>query len=279
MQNRSRDPDPDLEIYHEISWQGEWLPVELWTKVFYYMLVPMASLAPVFSTFLAKQVKALQEHPLIAGIIGEFLLFRSGITYADAMRYGADADYHQYRVYYWTHDRNRDTSVCSADCTYLYCIPNGWNRFGFGTRMGDIFFDPTQIYIRAGFLIVNPSRDELLSECQLRIVQEVNLLLPYGMHFRLSEGNLCLFTLNNPRTNPEHRFRCIRAICITSTDEFWMQLQKRVSGFDLDCDISLTEIYVPSWRPYSHLPITKSDSENGDAESQAETGGDAGIHA
>jgi hypothetical protein len=271
MQNRSRDPDPDLVIYHEISWQGEWLPVELWTKVFYYMLVPMTSLAPVFSTFLAKQVEALQEHPLIAGIIEEFLLFRSGITHADAMRYGVDAGYRHFHVPRWAPIQNLDTPQCSAECTYRFRTRDGWDRFGFDTRVGEILFDPSQIHIRAGFLILDPPDDDILSDHQHEIIREVNGLLPYGMHFRFSRGDLCLFALNNPRTNPDHRFQCIRTIAVASTNELWLRLQKQVSGFDLDCDVSLNEIYVPSWRPYSHLPITKSDSENGDAKSQAET--------
>jgi hypothetical protein len=259
---------------HKISWNGEWLPVELWTRVFCYMLVPVSDFASVFLSFPAKQVVALQEHPLIAGIIEEFLQFRSGITYADlrdAWRQNKTSPFHHFRVSYWPRFRGgKDSKVTQSTASFDYEIDaDGRRRFRFGLGYGNLYFAPTYIRIGIGSLKMRPGKtaaDMKLRDCDLKYIEYFNDMLPYGLHFRFSRGDLCLFALNNPRTNPEHRFQYIRVIT-------W----KILTGFEGEptywlnvcCTISLNEIYVPSWRPYY-----VSRDGDGDAESR-DSGGDA----
>jgi hypothetical protein len=117
--------------------------------------------------------------------------------------------------------------------------------------------------------MVKRNGNVFLARFQKGIIRDINILLPYGMHLRQSRGDLCLFALNNPRTNPQHRFQCIRVFPCLPCDP---SRDNSDYGFRLYCEISLTEIYIPSWRPYA-LPRIRS--QDGDAESQAETGGDA----
>jgi len=225
------------EEMHEIIWDGEWLPMELWTKVFYYMLAPMASQLFI-SPYLKKQIGVLQEHPLLAAIVEEFLQFRTGITYADAIRAGNGT----HNIPFWT--QNRDSSPI-IDRTQCFCNAghDGRATAVMRTDIGYVALAPDQIRIRVErFLVAEVSSTD-------RIIQRINRLLPYGMHFRFLRGDLCLFAPNNLRTNPEHRFRCLRTI--PRTARYHQIADKEQHNYELNCVISLNELYIPSWRPYS----------------------------
>jgi hypothetical protein len=249
--NLKRKREEMQESIHEISWQGEWLPVELWTRVFYYMLVPVSEYAPVFSTFLKKQVEALQEHPLIAGIIEEFLQFRSGITYVDLQetwRRNKPPGYKYFQIPYWPQFHNgKDVKVVQTFANLEHSDARDAIRVGLG--YGNLYFTPTHIRIDIGYILMTSKTAEGLeiSVQDRTCIESYNSMLPYGLHFHVSKGDLCLFALNNPRTNPKHRFQCIRVIPVEigpgmdGDSTYWVNVR---------CTISLTEIYVPSWRPY-----------------------------
>jgi hypothetical protein len=226
------------EEMHEISWDGEWLPMELWTRVFYYMLAPMASCLFI-SPYLKSQIGSLQEHPLIAAIVEEFLQFRTGITYADATRAGNGT----HNIPFWTQNHESTPIIERVQCL----CQNGHDGCATAIMRTDVGY----VSLASNQIRIRTTDSPLLVQGALtdRILQRINRLLPYGMHFRISKGDLCLFASNNLRTNPEHRFRCLRVI---SRDIKWNQLlgiEEQV--FWLNCVISLNELYIPSWRPYS----------------------------
>jgi hypothetical protein len=69
----------DLESTHGISWAGEWLPMELWFKVFQYYCIsqPIPADTDAFDV--------LRSHPTIAEILDRFLPYLGGFTYTELL--------------------------------------------------------------------------------------------------------------------------------------------------------------------------------------------------
>jgi hypothetical protein len=280
-----QEQNPDS--MHEISWQGEWLPVELWTRVFYHMLVP----APIRIDS-AAQTEAMQEHPLINGIIHEFLLFRTGLIFGDLME--VHGGFHMPNpdpgwLFMDTHTiwtpihvgfnwesssatrvpaRRMDYMAVSSDHEYggMYFECSGERvqlcAYDIRIRLGNLFAIHKKPISKSGSLRLTMEAREW--------IQCANFALPYGLHFRQILGKLVLRAPNNPRAIPEGqgKYRILRTFSI----------ERRRDRHDdplrycyvVQCTISLNEIYIPSWRPY----YVSRDGDR-DSESQAETGGDA----
>jgi hypothetical protein len=261
-----QNPNPDPESIYEISWHGERLPVELWTKVFYYMLAPIPAKTTLVMT--ADKIDILQMHPLIAGIINEFLLFRTGVTYADLedRRKISDSSHYINRGYWipipkirtaWDEDEREwmplpryihnlsifDISSNIRDGIY-YRYDGFWTGF--------IFFHKDRIHILLRWLFSrNPDKTatgnvKFRAE-DIRKIKGANRILPYGLHFRQEGGILYLRMPNNPRVAGP-KFRIIRSFPVSQ--DYIPRSTKLYWGYMVDCTISLNELYIPTWRPY-----------------------------
>jgi hypothetical protein len=264
METRSRkrkweemqNPDPNPDPMHEISWHGERLPVELWTRVFYYLLVPVSRTpGPGFNT---PHVKALQKHPLIAGIIHEFLLFRTGITYADlrgtrTKPYPEAVGSVRLSQRYWTPMNPKPTSMENAHQYSVFEIAlRSVYHYTYISPGILIKFFPKTITIHIGFLVPtlyeNPTSNMKFDEVDRHKFRAANRVLPYGLQFHQDRGILQIRMPNNPRLrDSEPEFRIVREfhyICMTNSR------RETKFGFNVYCNISLDKLYIPTWRPY-----------------------------
>jgi hypothetical protein len=269
-----QEQNPDS--MHEISWQGEWLPVELWTRVFYHVFIS----GPI-RTDSMDQFDTIQDHPLIAGIILEFLLFRTGVTHMDLCETPEQAErFWKDIIRYWIpvpdyhplQDESRIPVPRSASQQSLFKSYETANGIHFKYVHGvvKIRFKPRFISISLGFLITfipEPNSVSYLGDESQNRIQIANRVLPYGLHFCKEDGFLHIRMPNNPRT-ANSKYRTIRSFEIQQKSI----RRKLCYGYEVQCSISLNELYVPSWRPYSE------DGDTG-SESQAETGGDAGTES
>jgi hypothetical protein len=223
---------------HKISWDGEWLPVELWTKIFYYMLVPAN--CNLFSVHSRREVEILKRHPRIAEIIAEFLLFRTGLVHADLDSPTIPG--------HWI------PILSPNQLAFRYSFFNwdGYPMFSHGDVK--ITFRPQSISIDLGYIQPRSFKKSKtgggyakLSRADLRKIRIANSILPYGLHFRQVRGVLHLRMPNNPRLGGS-KFRYIQAyeMLPNHDDPQWLY---RI--FEVNCMISLDELYIPSWRPYS----------------------------
>jgi len=266
METRSRkrkrevmqNPDTNPKSVHEISWDGEWLPTELWTKVFYYLLVPVPPVGLAYST---EHARTLQRHPLIAGIVNEFLQFRTGITFVELR---GNTPYPDRRGTgrvsrrYWTPMNPKPTSM---EYSHQYSIfeilvrlPTDDRYFRYVSVSGlEILFLPDSISIHLGFLepisFKNPktkSGHAKFGELDRHKIRVANRVLPYGLHIHQDRGVLQIRMPNNPRLDGP-KFRIVREFhCVCMTERGVTKI-----GYDVYCNISLDKLYIPTWRPYS----------------------------
>jgi hypothetical protein len=267
---QAQNPDPDLESMHEISWQGERLPVELWTKIFYYILAPKPQ--AVSHVFLMNETEALREHPLIAGIIREFLLFRAGVTYADLDEKRATKRYVSGNLLIFTSwkpflkirrvwdERSckwMRRSRCATDLLFFYVrkrVHSEPYHYHYGDDETEIRFYSDSIYISLRCLystndIRSKTGNVRLRKKDIQKIHDANRILPYGLHFCQEGGVLHLRMPNNPRLG-DSKFRNIRSyeIAHERADPHSSKMRWR---YEVDCTISLNELYIPTWRPYS----------------------------
>jgi hypothetical protein len=209
--------------------------------------------------------RALQNHPLIAGIIKEFLLFRTGITYVDlrgtrtipypecvgsvrvSRRYWipmkvkpSSGEYlHQYSIF------EMESRVSTHGYYFRYISPSGI----------EIKFYPDSISIRLGFLEPISYKNPQTKNGNVNFSEVVrhkfciaSRVLPYGLHFHQDRGILQIRMPNNPRLgDSEPEFRIVREfhrVCVTTRGETKI-------GYNVYCNISLDKLYIPTWRPYS----------------------------
>jgi hypothetical protein len=238
----------------------------------------------------AAQTEAMQEHPLINGIIGEFLLFQTGVTYAELetareeeIRHLSDFGVggicwflHAFQIPLYM-GRNWRSHKISPFKRRTVGFDIFWplNRIRYyvpTTSYQYMRFQTDCIYIGVRILCADIARPMTASGClnltleSKNVIQYWNQLLPYGLHFLQMQGELVLRAPNNPRTNPERKFRIIQTFPIVRKSKFDGTVYL---SYEVKYSISLTEIYVPSWRPYY-----VSQDGDGDAESR-DSGGDA----
>jgi len=240
----------DSASAHKISWNGEWLPMELWTKVFYYMLVP--SHCNTFGAHTRNEIEILKRHPRIAEIIAEYLLFRTGLTHAYLEQEQSRIVGHwipitspnQFAFRYSLFKKRTQDS--SGEHQHIFSLN--------GIR---IVFNPHSISIDLGILRPRSYKKSLtgsgyakFSPDDLRKIRAANSVLPYGLHFRQIRGVLHLRMPNNPRLGGS-KFRYIRSFEVNQ-DVIDPQLGEWLYCVDeVNCTISSDELYIPSWRPYS----------------------------
>jgi hypothetical protein len=253
----AQDPESaqDLEILG-ISWDGEWLPMELWFKVFQCYCISR----PIPTD--ADAVEILESHPTIAEILDRFLPYIGGFTFSELEREsrlsrkhdGVDiTGSHRLKVLRWENItpcpqkrswrknreeydfqfRPRGYADSDADAHYLFSTPNR-------VFSKDIRIQPNTIRIR------HPK------SCPFTI-QQYNFVLPYGCFvdriedFRrhppaadsMDTSSHYFYTIwvpypPNQRGPNGERYKMVREIHMTEYVEL-----------DYDKDF----LYIPPWRP------------------------------
>jgi hypothetical protein len=225
-----------------ISWAGEWLPMELWFKVFQYYCISQ----PIPTD--ADTIKILESHPTIAEILDRFLPYLGGPTFEILQarcRTSPNWDESMFQKSLWTHctvvqdfrdqDGNFQRSGQSYKILYDY-QHNGY--FGIGHARRAQFAEQigpfaAHIRIAADGIFIRTKR-MFLADCA---ITDMNRLLPYGCFVKRTRNETLSIYVPYPpgkRDRNGKRYKCIYRL---------YQDQEVVLYYDTDF------LYIPPWRP------------------------------